>query len=144
MQRSISTNTMKKEKTTNLPNVSEPISLSARFLAARPDLVGAWIIGAHSLLPIFRTENRKAIEAFLDTVEAEFFGALKHHWEKRNPNQKLAYTFGTICRNRRGDERMIIGITPTAKGKPVYAYIDDLGKEGSCAESSMTTWMDKQ
>ncbi|KND49824.1 MAG: hypothetical protein AB203_01905 [Parcubacteria bacterium C7867-008] len=135
---------MKKDKQNKVLDVSDPISLSARFLAARPDLVGAWIIGAHGLLPIFRTESRKAIEAFLETVQAEFFGALKHHWEKRNPGQKLTYTFGTICRNRRGDERLVTGIAPTAKGKPVYSYVDDLGKEGSCSEVSMRSWMDKQ
>lgn len=120
-----------------------PISLSARFLAARPDFVGAWIIGAHSLLPIFKTESRGAIIAFLETVQGEFFAALRHHWEKKNPNQKLTYTFGTICRNRYGIERLVIGILPTEKGKPTYEYIDDEGKVGACNESSMVGWMEK-
>ncbi len=144
MQLNITTKPMKKDTKNKVLEVYDPMALSARFLAARPDLVGAWIIGAHGLLPIFRTEYRKAIESFLETVQAEFFGALKHHWEKRNPGQRLTYSFGTICRNHRGDERMITGITPTAKGKPVYTYIDDLGKEGSCSETSMVTWMEKQ
>lgn len=137
---------MKKDKQhkSKTPETSDIIGLSARFLTARPDLVGAWIIGAHSLLPIFKTDGRKAIEVFLETVQAEFFGALRHHWEKRNPGQQLTYTFGTICRNRRGDERMVVGIAPTAKGKPVYTYMDDSGKEGACSETSMITWMEKQ
>lgn len=121
-----------------------PISLSARFLAARPDLVSAWIIGAHSLLAIFKTDNREAIIAYLETVQGEFFAALRHHWEKKYPDQKLVYTFGTICRNRRGMERLVIGIQPTEKKKPTYEYIDDDGKVGACNESSMVGWMEKQ
>ena len=123
--------------------VLNPISLSARFLTARPDFVGAWIIGAHSLLPIFKTDSRGAIIAFLETVQGEFFAALRHHWEKKNPNQKMTYTFGTICRNRKGIERLVIGILPTEKGKPTYEYIDDDGKVGACNESSMVGWMEK-
>ena len=120
-----------------------PLNLSARFLAARPDLVGAWIIGAHGLLPIFKSEHKPAIIAYLETIEVEFFAALKHHWEKRNPDEKLTYTFGTICRNGRGDERLVIGIQPQKKGKPTYEYIADDGKVGACNESSMTNWMEK-
>jgi len=133
----------KKKPEKEIEHQPNPISLSARFLAARPDFVGAWIIGAHSLLPIFKTESRGAIIAFLETVQGEFFAALKHHWEKKNPNQKMTYTFGTICRNRRGLERLVISILPTEKGKPTYVYIDDDGKVGSCNESSMVSWMEK-
>ena len=129
-----------KKETKPQPN---PIGLSARFLAARPDFVGAWIIGAHSLLPIFKTESREAITAFLETVQGEFFAALRHHWEKKHPKQKMTYTFGTICRNRRGVERLVIGVLPTEKGKPTYEYIDDDGKVGACNESSMVSWMEK-
>lgn len=133
----------KKKPEKEIKQQPNPMSLSARFLAARPDFVGAWIIGAHSLLPIFKTENRDAIIAFLETVQGEFFAALRHHWEKKNPNQKMTYTFGTICRNRRGLERLVISILPTEKGKPTYVYIDDDGKVGSCNESSMVGWMEK-
>ncbi len=133
----------KKKPEKEIKHQPNPMSLSARFLAARPDFVGAWIIGAHSLLPIFKTENRDAIIAFLETVQGEFFAALRHHWEKKNPNQKMTYTFGTICRNRRGLERLVISILPTEKGKPTYVYIDDDGKVGSCNESSMVGWMEK-
>lgn len=129
-----------KQKIEHQPN---PISLSARFLAARPDLVTAWIIGAHSLLPIFKTKHKEAIIVYLETVQGEFFAALRHHWEKKNPDQKLVYTFGTICRNRKGEERLVIGIQPTDKNKPTYEYIDDNGKVGACNESSMVSWMDK-
>lgn len=129
-----------KQKIQHQPN---PISLSARFLAARPDLVSAWIIGAHSLLPIFKTKHKEAIIVYLETVQGEFFAALRHHWEKKNPDQKLVYTFGTICRNRKGEERLVIGIQPTDKNKPTYEYIDDNGKVGACNESSMVSWMEK-
>jgi hypothetical protein len=94
-----------KQKIHHQPN---PISLSARFLAARPDLVSAWIIGAHSLLPIFKTKHKEAIIVYLETVQGEFFAALRHHWEKKNPDQKLVYTFGTICRNRKGGWNSIV------------------------------------
>jgi len=120
-----------------------PLNLSARFLTARPDLVGAWIIGAHGLISIFKSEHRQAILAYLETVQTEFFSALKHHWEKRNTEQKLAYTFGTICRNRKGDERLVIGITAQKSNKPTYEYMSDDGKVGACNESSMTGWMEK-
>jgi hypothetical protein len=135
---------MKKENTKQKPkHIPNPINLSARFLAARPDFVGAWIIGAHSLLPIFKSKHKEAITAYLETVQGQFFAALRHHFEKKHPNQKLTYTFGTICRNRKGFERLIIGITPTEKGKPTYDYIDDDGKVGACNESSMVGWMEK-
>jgi len=133
----------KKKPEKEIEHQPNPISLSARFLAARPDFVGAWIIGAHSLLPIFKTESRGAIISFLETVQGEFFAALRHHWEKKNPDQKMTYTFGTICRNRKGLERLVISILPTEKGKPTYVYIDDDGKVGSCNESSMVSWMEK-
>lgn len=129
-----------KQKIEHQPN---PISLSARFLAARPDLVSAWIIGAHSLLPIFKTKHKEAIIVYLETVQGEFFAALRHHWERKNPDQKLVYTFGTICRNRKSEERLVIGIQPTDKNKPAYEYIDDNGKVGACNESSMVSWMEK-
>ncbi len=129
-----------KQKIQHQPN---PISLSARFLAARPDLVSAGSIGAHSLLPIFKTKHKEAIIVYLETVQGEFFAALRHHWEKKNPDQKLIYTFGTICRNRKGEERLVIGIQPTDKNKPTYEYIDDNGKVGACNESSMVSWMEK-
>ena len=127
----------------NKNNKDNHLSLSARFLAARPDLVGAWIIGAHSLLPIFKSENKEVINAFLETVQGEFFAALQHHWKKKNPNQEMTYTFGTICLNRKGDERLIIGVQPTEKGKPTYEYISDDGKVGACNESSMVSWVEK-
>lgn len=139
---------MKKEKTkakakVEIKHKPNPISLSARFLAARPDLVSAWIIGAHSLVAIFKSEHKDAIIAYLETVQGEFFSALKHHWEKKYSDQKLTYTFGTICRNRKGAERLVIGIQPTEKKKPTYEYIDDDGKVGACNESSMVGWMEK-
>ena len=135
---------MKKENTkAEIRQVPNPIDLSARFLTARPDLVTAWIIGAHSLLPIFKSKYKESIISYLQTVQAEFFSALKHHWEKKYPDQKLTYTFGTICRNRKGEERLVIGIQPTEKNKPTYEYIDDDGKVGACNESSMTGWMNK-
>ena len=133
----------KKKPEKEIKPVLNPVSLSARFLSARPDFVGAWIIGAHSLLPIFKTESRGAIIAFLETVQGEFFAALRHHWEKKNPGQKMTYTFGTICRNGNGLERLVIGILPTEKSKPTYEYIDDEGKIGACNESSMVSWMEK-
>lgn len=123
--------------------VKNPLNLSARFLSARPDLVGAWIIGAHGILPIFKTEQQDAIIAYLQTIQVEFFSALKAIWEKRNPEQKMTYTFGTICRNKKGEERLIIGITPNENKKPAYEYIDDSGKVGACNESRMTGWMEK-
>ncbi len=135
---------MKKENTQKeIKHLPNPISLSARFLAARPDLVSAWIIGAHSLLPIFKSKYKESIINYLQTVQSEFFSALRHHWEKKYPDQKLNYTFGTICRNRKGEERLIIGIQPTDKKKPTYEYIDDEGKVGACNESSMTSWMNR-
>jgi hypothetical protein len=133
---------MNKQKP-KLEEVPNPLNLSARFLAARPDLVGAWIIGAHSLLPIFKSKSREAIIAYLDTVQREFFTALRHHWEKRNSEQKLTYTFGTICRNRKGEERLVIGILAQKNGKPTYEYMADDGKVGACNESSMVGWMEK-
>ena len=137
---------MKNEKTkakVEIKRKLNPISLSARFLAARPDMVSAWIIGAHSLVAIFKSEHKDAIIAYLETVQGEFFSALKHHWEKKYPDQKLTYTFGTICRNGKGLERLVIGIQPTEKKKPTYEYIDDDGKVGACNESSMVGWMEK-
>lgn len=132
-----------KKNTKQIEQVENPLNLSARFLAARPDLVGAWIIGAHGLLPIFKSKSREAIIAYLDTVQREFFTALRHHWEKKNPNQKMTYTFGTICRNRKGEERLVIGILSQESGKPTYEYIADDGKIGACNESSMVGWMEK-
>ena len=134
---------MTKDKKNIKKQETNPLDLSARFLSARPDFVGAWIIGAHSLLPIFKTENREVIIAFLETVQGEFFAALRHHWEKRNIDQRMTYTFGTICRNRKGDERLVIGILAQKSGKPAYEYIDDNGKAGACNESSMISWMEK-
>lgn len=135
---------MKKENTKKeIKQVPNPIDLSARFLMARPDLVTAWIVGAHSLLPIFKSQHKEAIIHYLQTVQAEFFSALRHHWEKKHPDHKLEYTFGTICRNARGEERLVIGILPTEKKKPTYEYMDDSGKVGACNESSMTSWMNK-
>ena len=135
---------MKKENTKpKIKHVPNPISLSARFLAARPDFVSAWIIGAHSLLPIFKSKHKEAITAYLETVQGQFFAALRHHFEKKHPEQKLIYTFGTICRNRKGEERLVIGIEPADKNKPTYDYIDDNGKVGACNESSMVSWMEK-
>ena len=134
---------MTKDKKNIKKQEANPLSLSARFLSARPDFVGAWIIGAHSLLPIFKTENREVIIAFLETVQGEFFAALRHHWEKRNVDQRMTYTFGTICRNRKGEERLVIGILAQKTGKPAYEYIDDNGKVGACNESSMISWMEK-
>lgn len=122
---------------------TNPIDLSARFLAARPDLVGAWIIGAHSILPMFKSKHKEAITAYLETVEIEFFSALRHHFEKKHADQKLTYTFGTICKNSKGDERMIIGIHPEKSGKPSYEYMSDRGTVGACNESSMKSWMEK-
>ena len=135
---------MKKENTKpEVRHVPNPIDLSARFLTARPDLVTAWIIGAHSLLPIFKSKYKESIINYLQTVQSEFFSALRHHWEKKYPDQKLTYTFGTICRNRKGEERLVIGIQPTDKKKPTYEYMDDDGKVGACNESSMVSWMNK-
>lgn len=133
----------KKEPIADIKVEVNPLNLSARFLAARPDLVGAWIIGAHGILPIFKAEHKPAIISFLETLQSEFFSALKHHWEKKHPEQKMTYTFGTICRNSRGEERLVIGVQPTEKGKPTYEYIGDDGKLGACNESSMTGWMEK-
>ena len=130
---------MKKQKAkVEVKHVANPISLSTRFLTARPDLVSAWIIGAHSLVAIFKSEHREAIIAYLETVQGEFFAALRHHWEKKYPDQKLTYTFGTICRNRKGLERLVIGIQPTEKKKPTYEYIDDDGK--SAPATSRAWW----
>jgi hypothetical protein len=135
---------MKKKNTKpEVKHIPNPISLSARFLAARPDFVGAWIIGAHSLLPIFKSKHKEAIIAYLETVQGQFFAALRHHFEKKNPDQKTTYTFGTICRNRKGEERMVIGITPQETGKPAYDYMSDDGEVGACNESSMVSWMNK-
>ncbi len=132
-----------KKAPVEIKTTENPLNLTARFLTARPDLVGAWIIGAHSLLPIFKSEQKPAIISYLETVQSEFFAALKHHWENKHPEQKMTYTFGTICRNNRGEERLVIGIQPTEKGKPTYDYIGDDGKLGACNESSMTGWMEK-
>lgn len=129
-------------KNTN-EKIKNPLDLSARFLAARPDLVGAWIIGAHGILPMFKSKHKEAIAAYLETVETEFFSALRHHFEKKHVDQKLTYTFGTICKNGKGDERMVIGIHPEKSGKPSYEYISDQGMVGACNESSMKSWMEK-
>lgn len=135
---------MKKENTkSKIKRVPNPLDLSTRFLMARPDLVTAWIVGAHSLLPIFKSKHREAIIMYLQTVQEEFFAALRHHWEKKYPDQKMTYTFGTICRNRKGEERLVIGVQPMESKKPAYDYIDDNGKAGACNESSMVSWMNK-
>ncbi len=135
---------MKKKNTKpEVKHIPNPISLSARFLTARTDLVGAWIIGAHSLLPIFKSPHKEAIIAYLETVQSEFFTALRHHFEKKNPDQKMAYTLGTICRNRKGEERLIVGMEPQKSGKPTYDYMSDDGQVGACNESSMVSWMNK-
>ena len=135
---------MKKENTkTEIKQVPNPLDLSARFLTVRPELVSAWIIGAHGLLPIFKSKHKEAIIAYLQTVQSEFFAALRHHWEKKYPDQKLTYTFGTICRNRKGEERLVVGVNPTETKKPAYEYVDDQGKVGACNQSSMESWMNK-
>lgn len=131
------------QNTDNKSIQKNPLDLSARFLAARPDLVGPWIIGAHSLLSMFKSKHKEAIMSYLETVEAQFFSALRHHFEKKNGDQKLTYTFGTICRNRKGEERLIIGIRREDSGKPTYEYIMDEGTLGACNESSMESWMNK-
>lgn len=131
---------------TEIKQLPNPIGLSARFLAARPDLVGAWIIGAHSLVPIFKSQYKEAIITFLETVEHEFFAALHHHWNKKHPNQRLDYTFGTIIKNKHNNkERMVIAIEPGYKIpgsyiEAVYHYIDDVGKVGACNGSTMNNW----
>ncbi len=124
--------------------VDNPLNLSARFLAVRPELVSAWIAGAHGLLPIFKTKNKMVLLAFLETVQSEFFSALKHHWKHKNPEQKMTYTFGTICLNKRGDERLVIGIKPNPNGKPVYEYLASDGTINACNEASMQSWMEKR
>lgn len=123
--------------------LQNPLDISARFLDARPDLVGAWIIGMHGLLPIFKSEHKEAIIAYLETVQSEFFSALRHRWEKRHPEQNLVYTFGTICRNNKGDERLVVGLKPEKDAKPKYEYVDGTGMLGMCNEASMKSWMEK-
>jgi hypothetical protein len=130
-------------KTNQKVEIPNPLNLSTRFLTARPDLVPLWIIGAHGLLPIFKSKHKEAIISFLETLQVQFFSSLKGIWEKNNPDQKMTYTFGTVCRNRKGEERLVIGITPQKNNKPVYQYMDDAGKVGGCNESSMVSWMEK-
>ncbi len=120
-----------------------PLNLSMRFLLARSDMVGAWIIGAHALLSLFKSEHKDSIIAFLEALQTEFFAALRHRWEKSHPEQNLVYTFGTICRNGKGEERLVIGLKPEKDFKPKYEYVDDLGLLGICNEASMRCWIEK-
>lgn len=137
------TNENPKPEVRQVPN---PLNLSARFLAARPDLVGAWIIGAHSLLPIFKTEYKTAIITFLETVEHEFFAALTAQIRKQVPGLDWdKYYLGTVVRNKKtGKERMVIGITPADPkdqySENIYHYINDRGKIGSCAAVTLREW----
>lgn len=136
------TNENSKPEIRQVPN---PLNLSARFLAARPDLVGAWIIGAHSLLPIFKTEYKTAIITFLETVEHEFFSALNNQMSKRIKPELYNFGLGSIIKNKHsGKERMVIGITP-ADTKDLYAdniyhYINEKGRIGSCVSSTLHEW----
>ncbi len=136
------TNENSKPEIRQVPN---PLNLSARFLAARPDLVGAWIIGAHSLLPIFKTEYKTAIITFLETVEHEFFSALNNQMSKRIKPELYNFSLGSIIKNKHsGKERMVIGITP-ADTKDLYAdniyhYINEKGRIGSCVSSTLHEW----
>lgn len=129
-----------------IKQVPNPLNLSARFLAARPDLVGAWIIGVHSLLPIFKTEYKTAIITFLETVEHEFFTALANHIRKQIPAvEENEYSFGSIVQNKRkGKERMVIGITlsdpKNINSEIVYHYMDDKGKVGECNAGTLREW----
>lgn len=123
-----------------------PLNLSARFLAARPSLVSAWIIGAHGLLPIFKSEYKEAIITFLETAEHEFFSALNNQVRKRVPGLELyGYYLGSIIKNRKtGKERMIIGIIP-ADPKDIYSqiyydYISDNGKVSCCSGATLQSW----
>lgn len=134
---------MKKENTQIKTANDNPLSLSMRFLSVRLDLVGAWIIGAHALLPLFKSEHKESIEAFFEALQAEFFAALRHRWEKQNPKQNLLYTFGTICRNGRGGERLVVGLKPEKDCKPKYEYVDNEGILGMCNEASMRSWIEK-
>lgn len=129
-----------------IKQVPNPLNLSARFLAARPDLVGAWIIGAHSLLPIFKTEYKTAIITFLETVEHEFFAALANHIKKQIPAvESEGFYLGSIIENKRkGKERMVMGITlsdpKNVNSEIIYHYIDDKGKVGECNGGTLREW----
>jgi len=135
----------KKSTKKEIKPVLNPISLSARFLCVRPDFVGAWIIGAHSLLPIFKSEYKEAITTFLETVEQQFFIALNNQVKKRIKHELHNFPLGSIIKNKHfGKERMVIGVTP-ADPKDQYAYniyhyIDDNDREGCCASSTLQEW----
>ncbi len=118
------------------------MSLMPRFLSARPDLVGPWGAHAYSILLMFKFEHRKTILRYLDFANRKFFIALDKHIKIQNPDKKIEYPLGTVCRNREGLERLIIGMD-LSKDKPVYDYVDDDGKIGACNESSMVSWMEK-
>ncbi len=126
--------------------VPNPLNLSARFLAARPDLVGAWIIGAHGLLPIFKTEYKEAIISFLETVEYEFFLALSNQIKKHVSGLDwYGYYLGSIVKNKKtGRERMVVAITPADPkdqySETIYHYITDGGKMGACAGGTLREW----
>ena len=122
----------------------DPFSLTSRFLFARPDLVGPWIFGAYGLLQFFKKKYRPIIITFFETNEKEFFKAVRHHWEIANPDQRITYTFGTIFRNKKGDQRLVIDLIPQKSGKPAYKYVDDKkGTGGICNDASMISWMEK-
>lgn len=126
-----------------------PLNLTTRFLSARPDLVGAWIAGAHGLLPVFKTEYKDAVIAFLECVEQQFFTALNNQVNKRIKRELHMFGLGQIIRNKHsGKERMVIGIKP-ADPKDQYAYniyhyINDDGREGACASSTLQEWQWKK
>lgn len=129
-----------------IKQVPNPLNLSARFLSARPDLVGAWIIGAHGLLPIFKTEYKTAIITFLETIEHEFFAALTEQLKKQVPGLAYdGYYLGSVVQNKKSSkERMVIAITPADPkdlySEIIYHYISDNGKTGSCSGGTLREW----
>lgn len=131
----------------NTTNESQlnPLNLSARFLAARPDLVGAWIVGAQGLLQIFKSPYKDAIITFLQTVDQQFFSALNNQAEKKMKRELHNFPIGFVMKNKHsGKERMVIGITP-ANPKDIYSYniyhyINDKGRISACASSTLQEW----
>ena len=121
----------------------QSLTTGQRFLALRPDLSEIWLLSGFTVLPSYEQEQKDLIMGFLQKTNESFFKTLRRKFEQKYPNHKHAYSHGTECKNRKGEERLIVGVGLNEKGQLTYDYYTDDSRYGRCNESSMASWMEK-
>jgi len=137
-------NNKEDSKTKEIKEYVQSSALTMRFLSARSDLAEIWMMLAYQATIPFKEKERDIIRTFLVLANHKFITSIQDKVSYDNPDCKISYNLATVCRNKKGEERMIIGMDLENKEKPTYHYLDDQGKTGACNESSMTSWMEKR